>query len=85
MNWIEENNTLHKEFVLESQTKLAAFFQCIAKRADAVNHHPDITVYKAFHLKISLTTHDKHALTEKDWQLAADIDSIWEEKNGNIL
>lgn len=76
MHWNEENSTLTKEFVFSSQTELAAFFQRVAVLADAVNHHPDILVYKAFQLKISLTTHDKNTLTEKDVELAKQIDAI---------
>ena len=76
MHWNEENSTLTKEFVFNSQTELAAFFQRVAVLADAANHHPDILVYKAFQLKISLTTHDKNALTEKDFELAKQIDAI---------
>lgn len=84
MNWNEENKSLTKEFVFSSQTELAAFFQRVAVLADAVNHHPDILVYKAFQLKISLTTHDKNALTEKDFELAKQIDSTYTAfKEGN--
>lgn len=77
MNWNEENKSLTKEFVFRNQTELAAFFQRVAVLADAVNHHPDIFVTKAFQLKISLTTHDKNALTEKDFELAKQIDSAY--------
>ena len=84
MHWNEENSTLTKEFVFSSQTELAAFFQRVAVLADAVNHHPDILVYKAFHLKISLTTHDKNALTEKDVELSKQIDTAYTAfKEGN--
>ena len=77
MNWNEENKSLTKEFVFRNQTELAAFFQRVAVLADAVNHPPDIFVTKAFQLKISLTTHDKNALTEKDFELAKQIDSAY--------
>ena len=77
MHWNEENSTLTKEFVFGSQTELAAIFHRVAILADALNHHPDILVSKAFQLKISLTTHDKNALTEKDFELAKQIDSAY--------
>jgi 4a-hydroxytetrahydrobiopterin dehydratase len=84
MHWNEENSTLTKEFVFGSQTELAAFFQRVAVLADALNHHPDILVSKAFQLKISLTTHDKNALTEKDFELAKQIDRAYTAfKEGN--
>jgi 4a-hydroxytetrahydrobiopterin dehydratase len=47
----------------------------IAVRAEELNHHPDIDIrWRRLHL--SLTTHDKGALTDMDFTLAADIDRI---------
>lgn len=76
MNWLIENDKLVKQFSFESQTKLAEFFKMIAVHADKINHHPDVTIFKCSQLKIELFTHDKNAITEKDYSLAEYIDSI---------
>lgn len=77
MDWSVENNKLVKQFSFKSQTELAAFFSRVAQHADAVNHHPDISVFKAFQLKIELSTHDKNAVTVKDHALAKFIDDAY--------
>ncbi|OYY54785.1 MAG: hypothetical protein B7Y53_05305, partial [Halothiobacillus sp. 28-55-5] len=43
--------------------------------AEKQAHHPVLTLgYNA--LEIRLTTHDAHALTEKDYHLASEIDRL---------
>lgn len=78
MEWKTENNKLVKQFSFESQTELAGFFKLIAKHADEVNHHPDVSVFKASQMKIELSTHSKNAITEKDHALAKFIDEAFE-------
>lgn len=74
MNWLAQNNTLTKTVSFETQTKLAEFVLNIAKIADKMNHHPDYEIRKCSELHISLTTHDKNGITEKDYALAEKID-----------
>lgn len=78
MDWTIENNKLVKEFKFENQTKLAEFFGIVAAHADEVNHHPDVSVFKAFQMRIELSTHDKKAITEKDYALSKFIDEAFE-------
>ena len=74
MNWLAQNNTLTKTVSFETQTKLAEFVLNIAKIADKMNNHPDYEIRKCSELHISLTTHDKNGITEKDYALAEKID-----------
>ena len=74
MNWLAQNNTLTKTVSFETQTKLAEFVLNIAKIADKMNHHPDYEIRKCSELHISLTTHDKNGITDKDYALAEKID-----------
>jgi 4a-hydroxytetrahydrobiopterin dehydratase len=48
----------------------------VAQQADAVGHHPDVSIYKCSKMKIQLTTHDQGKITELDYKLAALIDLI---------
>ena len=47
-----------------------AFVNRIAKRAQRLNHHPDIDI-RFNQVTLTLTTHDAGGLTEKDFSLAA--------------
>jgi 4a-hydroxytetrahydrobiopterin dehydratase len=49
----------------------------MADEAEAANHHPDIDIrYRK--VRVALTTHDEGGLTEKDFALAAEIESVSE-------
>lgn len=76
VNWIEENNVIFKAFEFKTQSQLAAFLVKVAKIADEEQHHPDAEIYQCSKLKLSLTTHDKNALTDLDWKLAKKIDAL---------
>ena len=76
MSWNIENNRLTKSFSFENQTQLSKFLIKIAKHADQIGHHPDITIFKCREMKIELFTHDKNQITDLDYSLAKYIDSI---------
>lgn len=79
MNWLIENDKLVKQFSFKSQTKLVDFLKVIAIQADEVNHHPDVSIFKASKMKIELSTHDKDSITELDYSLAKFIDEAFEQ------
>jgi 4a-hydroxytetrahydrobiopterin dehydratase len=74
MSWLEKENKLTRTVVFKNQTELGEFLLKIAKIADKMNHHPDYVIRKCSELEISLSTHDKNAITEKDYALAEIID-----------
>jgi 4a-hydroxytetrahydrobiopterin dehydratase len=47
----------------------------IGKLAEAANHHPDLAFGWGY-LRITLTSHDKGSVTDRDRRLAAAIDKI---------
>ena len=74
MSWLTHENKLTRTLVFSSQTDLAKFLLKIAKIADKMNHHPDYEIRKCSELHISLSTHDKNGITEKDYALAEIIE-----------
>lgn len=74
--WRYAANALCKEFVLGSFTGAAKFIQKIAPRANALDHHPNVQLYRYKRVKIRLTTHDAGGITRKDFQLAAIINEL---------
>ena len=71
--WARRNDVLVKTFSFAAFADGIAFVQRIAKSADAANHHPDIDIR---YTKIScmLSTHDDGGITQKDLDLAAEIE-----------
>lgn len=75
--WTEENNQLSKDFVFADFTKAFAFMTQVALIAEKMNHHPNwCNVYNK--VNIYLYTHDAgNTITQKDRELAKEIDKIY--------
>ena len=78
MAWTENNDTLERAFQFSDFTEAFAFMTRVAFAAEAAGHHPEWTnVYNR--VNIRLTTHDAgNTVTDKDRNLAAVIDRIYE-------
>ena len=68
-------------FFVESEYKFAdfvaamAFVNQVAEAAEAANHHPDIDI-RWNKVRLSLATHSEGGLTQNDFALAAQIESL---------
>jgi 4a-hydroxytetrahydrobiopterin dehydratase len=76
--WQREGDAITREFVFGGFTEAAAFPSKIAPLADAMDHHPDIQIYRYKRVKVLLTTHSAGGLTENDFALAAQINGLVE-------
>ena len=73
--WEINNELLVKEFVFSTFQDSVNFVNAVAKIADEADHHPDIFIsYNK--VKISLITHDLGEISEKDYSLAKEIESL---------
>ena len=70
-----DNKGIKKEFIFENFDVAWAFMNEVAKIANQLDHHPDWSnVYNK--VNITLSTHDEGKVTEKDTELALNIDLI---------
>ena len=74
--WQREGSAIAKEFVLGGFTEAAQFIAKIAPIADAMDHHPDVQLYRYKRVKIILTTHSAGGITQNDFDLAAKVDAL---------
>lgn len=73
--WSFKNNALEKHFEFKNFTEAMAFLVQLAFIAEKQNHHPEIlNVYNKVTLRLS--THDEDGVTDKDFKLAAAIDTL---------
>jgi 4a-hydroxytetrahydrobiopterin dehydratase len=72
-----ENTKLKRTFEFKGFLKTMSFVNAVAWEANRVMHHPDMEV--SFNkCVINITTHDAgNTLTDKDYQLANAIDSLF--------
>ncbi|WP_461829801.1 4a-hydroxytetrahydrobiopterin dehydratase [Aquifex sp.] len=76
-DWKLEGDYITKELNTKNWKTTIFVVNAIAGLAEAHWHHPDLEVgFKR--LKIKLTTHEAGGLTDKDFNLAKDIDELVE-------
>jgi 4a-hydroxytetrahydrobiopterin dehydratase len=72
--WKRDGDWLQREYKLETFPAAIAFVNRVAEAAEALDHHPDITIqYTKVTLRVS--THDAGGLTANDFKLASRIDA----------
>jgi 4a-hydroxytetrahydrobiopterin dehydratase len=76
MNWKTENNKLTNEIVFANFVKAVKFVNQIVPLAEKANHHPDILIHSYKKVKIELFTHSEGKITDKDYQLAGEIEKL---------
>ncbi|MER3403691.1 MAG: 4a-hydroxytetrahydrobiopterin dehydratase [Armatimonadota bacterium] len=74
-DWRREGNKLVRGFMFKNFREALAFVVQVAMLAERMDHHPDIVIrYKQ--VELCLTTHSADGLTDKDFELAQQIDAI---------
>jgi len=75
--WDNINDKLIRKFSFKNFKDAFSFMTLIAEAAEQMNHHPNWT-NKYNIVEIELCTHDaNNKLTEKDFELAKKIDSVY--------
>ncbi len=75
-NWSKRAQTILRTFEFEGLLNSVAFVGQIARKAQKMNHHPDIDI-RSNKVTLTLTTHDDGGLTEKDFSLARQCDEVF--------
>jgi 4a-hydroxytetrahydrobiopterin dehydratase len=71
--WAREGDAIVKTYELPTFMDAIAFVTRVAGRAEAADHHPDLDIrYRK--VRVALSTHDAGGLTDKDFDLATDIE-----------
>ena len=73
--WSLTPEGIRKHYKMDSFMSVIRFVNRVAEVAEEVNHHPDILI-QYDELAFTLITHYLGGITQKDFDLAARIDSI---------
>ena len=72
--WSREGDMIVKTYELPSFPDAIAFVTRIADLAERADHHPDLDIrYRK--VRVALSTHDQGGITDKDFALAAEIET----------
>ncbi len=71
--WTLDGDSIRKQYTFKDFVEAINFVNCIAPKAETVDHHPDILInYKR--VTLTYSTHDEGGLTAKDFDGAATAD-----------
>lgn len=74
-NWNFNNNGIEKKFQFKNFSQALGFIVQLGVLAEKANHHPELfNVYNK--VNIRLTTNDANGITDKDFDLAKNIDKL---------
>lgn len=73
--WTARNGRIERSFTFPAFRDGIEFVRRVARRADEVDHHPDIDI-RYTRILIGLSTHDAGGVTRKDVDLAGEIDRL---------
>ena len=71
--WSVKDGAITKTFKHESFAEAIVFVNAVAHLAELANHHPDIDI-RYTNVTLSLVTHDQGGITDKDVNLAREIE-----------
>ena len=74
--WQRDGNAITRTFTFKGFKGAMAFANRVAQAATAANHHPDIHIERYRLVRIVLTTHATHGISDADVELAGRIDEL---------
>lgn len=72
--WAVQSGALVKQFALPSFLAAVEFVNALATLAEEANHHPDLDI-RYDKVRVALVTHSEGGITEKDLQMAQQIEA----------
>jgi 4a-hydroxytetrahydrobiopterin dehydratase len=74
--WHRDGETIVREVTCRDFRSALAFVNTTGELAEAADHHPDILIHGWNRVRIMLSTHSAGGLTERDFELAAQIEPL---------
>ena len=74
--WERQGDEIVKEYKFPRFMDAIGFVGWVADAAEAADHHPDIDI-RYNKVRLALSTHSAGGLTEKDLNLAREIETGW--------
>ena len=73
--WTRAGAAIRKEFECGDFVGSVRFVESLVEPAEAMNHHPDLTISWAT-VEVTISTHSEGGLTAADFELAERIDAL---------
>ena len=73
--WTYSDNAIHKTITFDTYMDGIRFVNQLAEHAEAINHHPDLTVGWC-QVRVTFTSHDQGGVTDQCIAMAKAVHSI---------
>ncbi len=77
-HWEHEAKTIERTIEFDDFAQAIDFVNGVAELAEEAEHHPDIEIHYN-KVRLILSTHSKGGITDKDFDLAEQIDTLVDE------
>jgi 4a-hydroxytetrahydrobiopterin dehydratase len=74
-DWSEQQGEIVRQLEFQDFVAAMDFVNSVAAKAEAAGHHPDIDI-RYNRVRLALVSHDAGGLTQRDFDLAAAIESL---------
>jgi len=74
--WVYEDGSIKKTFKTSNYPSTMGFVTAIGGFCQKHNHHPDYILMKYKEVEVSFSTHSAGGITQKDINIAQDIEKI---------
>jgi 4a-hydroxytetrahydrobiopterin dehydratase len=74
--WNRDGQAITREWKFTDFAAALAFVMQVGEAAQAADHHPDILLHGWNKVRLTLSTHSQGGLTEADFSLAGQIDTL---------
>ena len=74
-DWKKQSASITRTYQFKDFAAAMAFVNKVAQAAESANHHPDIDI-RWNKVTLALATHSEGGLTQKDFDLAKQIDGL---------
>jgi 4a-hydroxytetrahydrobiopterin dehydratase len=78
-DWTVANDKLARKFTFKNFAEALEFVNKVGEIAERRDHHPDI-LFGWGYAEFFITTHDAGGITARDFELAREINEIWDAK-----
>lgn len=74
--WHRDGDQIVRDLRFENFQAAMNFVNRVAVEAEAMDHHPDILIHGWNNVRLSVMTHSRGGLTEKDFKLAERVNQL---------
>ena len=72
-----ESDEILQEYQFETNVEAGEFCKLATELFSSKGHHPDKFIWKDTRVLVSLTSHSAGGVTDKDWEVASELDRIY--------